>query len=199
MLGVRYAMKQMGLPPKTDEQLRSLIGPRVHLSFPQMFGVEGEALQQMVHYFWAEYRGENLFKAKPFDGIFEALAQLKEQGYLLAVATNKLQAQMETVLGHFGLDRYFDCLCGADEARKLDKPDIIRQALARSGVTDIKEAVMVGDTHLDAQSAAKVGIDFIGVTYGFGYRVPQEVDDPTAIGVADTPLEIVQVVEGVRA
>jgi phosphoglycolate phosphatase len=196
MIGVRHAMAKMNLPERSDAELKTLIGPRVHLSFPKMFGVEGDELVQMVQYFWEGYRGENLFKAQPFEGMLEALAKLRADGYLLAVATNKLQEQMETVLGHFGLDKCFDYLCGADVERKLDKPDIIRLAINKSGLTDSREAVMVGDTHLDAQSAAKVGVDFIGVTYGFGYRVPADVDDPTAIGAAATPLEVVQVIEG---
>ena len=53
-----------------------------------------------------------------------------------------------------------------------------------------KTSVLIGDTVHDAVGAQNAGIDFIAVTYGFGFKKNEAVLYP-CIGVADTPLGII--------
>lgn len=56
---------------------------------------------------------------------------------------------------------------------------------------DRSNAVMIGDSSYDAIGAQKMGIDFIGVTYGFGFQSADEVLRFKAVGAADVPRELV--------
>lgn len=76
---------------------------------------------------------------------------------------------------------------GADHENKLKKVDIIEKCLLDCRIYDGLNAVMVGDSSYDAVGAQKMGIDFIGVTYGFGFRTANEVLQAGAVGYANTP------------
>jgi len=57
----------------------------------------------------------------------------------------------------------------------------------------------VGDTVHDALGAAWAGLPFIAVTYGFGFKTPEDVREHPHIGVAGAPMEIADIVSGGRA
>jgi len=52
---------------------------------------------------------------------------------------------------------------------------------------------MVGDTLHDSIGADQIGIDFLAVTYGFGFKNKKECENVNCIAVVDTPLEIINV------
>lgn len=56
------------------------------------------------------------------------------------------------------------------------------------GVTDLKDAVLIGDTKYDALGAKAAGIDCVGVTFGFGTR--EELLESGAVAVFDTMAEV---------
>ena len=47
---------------------------------------------------------------------------------------------------------------------------------------------MIGDTHFDARGAPLAGVDFLGVTYGYG--MVESMKACGAIGFAESPEEI---------
>ena len=75
------------------------------------------------------------------------LSELVAAGKVLLVATSKPQVFADKILTHFGLDKYFTHICGValQAPRGYSKADVIREALAKAGVTDLSTAVMVGD------------------------------------------------------
>ena len=49
-----------------------------------------------------------------------------------------------------------------------EKADIITYALESSNIEDKSQAVMIGDRKYDVLGAKKIGVDSIGVLYGYG-------------------------------
>ena len=94
----------------------------------------------------------------------------------MLVATSKPEVYAVPILEHFGLAKYFHHICGAllHPPRGYGKADVIREALACSGVTDLGTAIMVGDRKHDIIGAHKEGIPAIGVLYGYGDRAEHE-------------------------
>ena len=133
------------------------------------------------------YKESDLLLATPYDGIFDVIKALSDAGVSSAVATYKRQDYAEKILTHFGFDRVCDAICGSDFEGKLSKKDIIENAIRQLGVTEKKRAVMVGDSDNDAIGAKELGVDFIGVTYGFGFSAKEDVDAYLNIGFADSP------------
>ena len=52
----------------------------------------------------------------------------------------------------------------------LTKRDLMEKCLLEGRITDRNKAVMIGDSIGDLNGAESLGIDFIGVTYGFGFQ-----------------------------
>ena len=101
---------------------------------------------------------------------------------------------LKAILKHFGFDKYTNILYGADHNNKLKKVDIIEKCMVDLGVTDYSNAVMIGDSSHDAIGAEKIGMDFIGVTYGFDFRAPEDVYKFKAVGAAAMPLDLLNLI-----
>lgn len=180
--GVIYAVeltiKQLGLPRPADEVLKTFVGPPMQLSFEKHFGMEKERALECANLFRANYRDHSLLIAELYPGVMEVLTYLKNKGYKIALATNKSHDNAMAILKHFGVAEFCDFMMGSDLAGKLKKADIIQKALDTMGI-DAKDAVYVGDSIFDYEGAQKVGMDFIGVTYGFGFREGESYDFST--------------------
>lgn len=191
LVAVKYTIDKMGLAMLPDEQLRTFIGPPIQDSFAKAYSLEGEILQTIATCFRNRYKDYDLLKATPYDGIYEVFENLSHKGIKTAIATYKRQDYAETILKHFGFDKYTSIMYGADHENKLKKVDIIEKCLQGCKVYDGKNAVMIGDSSYDAVGAQKMGIDFIGVTYGFDFQSADEVLRSGGIGSVDTPRELV--------
>lgn len=69
----------------------------------------------------------------------------------------------------FGLSVAFVLILGTDAAAPKTKAQLLEECLIK--LSCVKErAVLVGDSKYDAEGALQAGIDFIAVTYGFGFK-----------------------------
>ena len=84
---------------------------------------------------------------------------------------------------------------GADNNNVLKKEDIVRMCQEEMGATG-KNSVLIGDTDNDAKGAIKAGSQFIAVTYGFGFKSEADVAAYPYIGIANTPIEIKDIILG---
>lgn len=185
LAAVQYTIKEAGLPEIDREALLTFIGPPIQDSFVRIYHVSKERSQELAVIFRNRYKDHDLLKAEPYDGIYDVMSQLNKQGIAIAVATYKRQDYAETILKHFHFDQYSDILYGADHENKLKKKDIIMLCMHDMGIDDPTEVVMVGDSSHDALGAKELGMDFIGVTYGFDFKNQEDVMKFPAIGYAN--------------
>lgn len=106
---------------------------------------------------------------KPFEGIIEAIENLREQGVRTAVVSNKMH-EAAVILA----DRYFaggfEYVQGVDDKiRRKPNPDATLKILERMGLGQ-DEAVYIGDTEVDIETAHNVGLKCISVDWGFRNR-----------------------------
>ncbi|MET4128430.1 phosphoglycolate phosphatase [Roseovarius sp. MBR-6] len=101
-----------------------------------------------------------------YPGVPEALTTLSSEPYALGLCTNKPVGPARAVLAHLGLDVHFPVVIGGDSlsVRKPD-PAPLRAAVAGLGARDV---VYVGDSEVDAETAARAGLPF--ALYTEGYR-----------------------------
>lgn len=189
---VRYTIEEHGLLPLDESVLKTFIGPPIQESFKRAYSLEGDILQELATTFRNRYKDYDLLKAKPYDGIYEVLNKLILNGIKIAVATYKRQDYAVAILKHFGFDKYSDVLYGADHENKLKKVDIIENCMRSLGLQEYTKAVMIGDSSHDAIGADMIGMDFIGVTYGFDFKTQEDVMKYKAIGSADSTIEILK-------
>ena len=82
---------------------------------------------------------------------------------------------------------------GADNFNRLTKADIVEMCFMELDVNR-KGVVIVGDTEHDAVGAANASVDFIGVTFGFGFRTESDVGRYPNIGCIGSLEQIVELI-----
>ena len=100
-----------------------------------------------------------------FEGVRELLAELRENGYRLAVATGKSRVGLDRALAFHRLTDAFDATRCADEGLPKPHPDMLRHLMRATGMAP-ETTVMIGDTTHDLQMAANAGVAAIAVTHG---------------------------------
>ncbi len=194
LTSVKHTINEYGFKPLSDEELRKFIGPPIQASFARAYNLEGDIVQELATSFRNNYKGENLLKAVPYEGIFDVFQAICDNGMKPAIATYKRQDCATDILTHFGFDKYTDIMYGADHENKLKKRDIIEMALNDAGAADYNDAVMIGDSDNDAIGASEIGTNFIGVTYGFGFNTDDDVNKFPNVGIAHDTNELIKLI-----
>ena len=179
---VKLVMSHFGIPIPGLDVLRTFVGPPLHDMFVK-HGVPEDRVDEAIQIFRGRYVSIGKFENTPYDGIYELLLQLKHNGHKLYVATSKPEPQAVEILEHFGLSRYFDCICGASLDRsRITKEEVLQYLLEQTDCSS--QPVMIGDTVFDIVGAAALGIPAIGVSWGYGSV--EEMKTAGAITIADT-------------
>ncbi|MBQ8830038.1 MAG: HAD family hydrolase [Oscillospiraceae bacterium] len=186
---VAYALQKFGIEVADRKELYSFIGPPLYESFEKFFGFSHEDALKAVDIYREYYRPKGVFECFVYDGIEELLRRLHADGKTVIVATSKPEEFAVQIMEHFGLKKYFTYIAGAPmDGSRILKADIIDYALKTCGVTDLSSVVMVGDREHDVIGAQKIGVDSIGVLFGYGDRAEHEKAGATYI--AETPWDI---------
>ena len=160
---LQYAA-QLFEQPLTDDAAKSIIGlglPEVmQILFPQVPHLQQDILQCYADHYVANSKGDAWF-----DGVAELLADLKQQGIKLAVATGKSRKGLDRVLTQTQSHDLFDITRAASETKSKPHPLMLEEILAEMQVST-DSAIMVGDTSYDLEMAQNLNMPRIGVSYG---------------------------------
>ena len=181
-----FALSHYGIPAPSEAELRSFVGPPLTESFAR-FGVPEDQLTEAVQIYRSRYLPIGKFENHPYPGVRELLEKLKADGHSLFVATSKPENTSIEILQHFGLDGYFDKICGAStDFSRNSKEAVIAYLLESCGARD--QAIMVGDTAYDVIGAKAHGIPTIGVSWGYG--LTEDMESAGAAAIAHTMDEL---------
>lgn len=123
----------------------------------------GAALRRFIEH----YSAAPVVQTEIYPGVAKTLQRLQDRGITLAVCTNKPIALSETILAQLDLAKYFSAVLGGD-SRPYRKPDprMLTELLRKFSVSP-DQAVLVGDSEIDAATAQAAQVPFILVTYGY--------------------------------
>jgi HAD superfamily hydrolase (TIGR01509 family) len=118
----------------------------------------------------------------PLEGARELVVELKRRGLIVVLASSSNEDDLEFFLALLGVTEIVDgWTTKADVAKSKPAADVIHAAMAKAGTAD---AVMVGDSRWDIESAAKAGLPTVAVITG-GWS-EQELRDYGAVAVYDS-------------
>ncbi|ENU37555.1 hypothetical protein F970_02445 [Acinetobacter sp. CIP 102082] len=150
--------------PLSNDAAKSIIGlglPEVmQILFPQVPHLQQDILQCYADHYVANSKGDVWF-----NGVAELLADLKQQGLKLAVATGKSRKGLDRVLGQTNSHDIFDITRAASETRSKPDPLMLKEIISEMDVA-VDRAIMVGDTSYDLEMAQNLNMPRIGVSYG---------------------------------
>ena len=189
------ALEQAGYPTHSLEKVRQMVGNgMVNLVQRSLEPVtDRDAFTQVYELFRAHY-GEHCFDhTRPYEGICALLRRLRENGIQTALITNKNQDAMKKYTERF-FPGLFDFESGfRDDVPPKPAPDSVNACLEALGVCR-RDAVFIGDSEVDLQTAKNAGMDVVSVTWGFRDRALLE--ELGADAFADTVDELQQILLG---
>lgn len=180
---LQETVSELGLPVIKTEDYSRFIGPPMEKSMSEYFSLDGNKLAVAVAKFREIYQYKFLYEAGVYDGILELLGELLGNGIITGIATNKPQSYAIPLIEHFGLSKYCKPCIGYIPELRIDKAEIIKECISQLQA-DLNRTVYIGDTSGDMQAASRVGIGFIGVTYGFGFKPEAVVNNTSGSVVA---------------
>lgn len=177
---IEHVLDQYGLKQPSQLEMRNFIGPPIEKSFQTYYGFTEEYSQKLAATWRKIYKEQFLFEAVPYRGIYDLLQWLRTASMKTAVATNKREDYTTVLLEHFNLLPFLDCVVGSDSEGRRTKADMIGLCINQMGATGRDQCLMIGDTIGDMAAAHRARVDFLGVTYGFGFKKGgQEADCET--------------------
>lgn len=165
------ALRQNGLPQHPLERFGSFAGGNLETVVSKMLQ-PGQVTEENITRVKTVYRGLYLDSdkpnTKPYPGIMPLLDELKKNGFLLAVNSNKGQALLDDMVGKMFPAGFFDAVVGYQEERP-SKPDPYGvELICRVCGCTLADAVYVGDGKSDLDTAANAGIPCVFVLWGQG-------------------------------
>lgn len=185
------ALKQNGFPQHEINEYNFFVGNGINKLFERALPENQRTEENVLKIrkdFIPYYTLHNTDFSKPYPGIPELLETLQNEGYKLAVASNKYQAATEKLIAHFFPKINFVAVFGQREGIKI-KPDptVVYEIISIANVKT-EEVLYVGDSGVDMQTARNCGVTSVGVTWGFRPRT--ELKENNASYIVDRAEEI---------
>jgi phosphoglycolate phosphatase len=183
-LAVNHALRVVGLPERTLEEVSSFIGEGAAKLVERAVAPRLDLLDRALAAWREHYQEHLLDHTVLFPGVADVLARAD---FTLAVHTNKPGDMARKILGGLGVRYRFAEVLGGDEAPRKPDPAGTRAILERQRVP-ASEAVLVGDSLVDLETARAVPMRFVAV--GWGLVAPEALAAAGADAIARSPLDL---------
>ena len=168
------AMKAVGMGPYTEDQYRYFVGDGAAVLVERCLEAGGDKEHLKFTEAYEEYKRVFeeycMYQVKPYEGICELLADLREMGILTAVLSNKPHERTLNVIHNIFGEDCFSVVLGQQEgiARK-PSPEGVFHILKRWGLS-AQEILYLGDTGTDMKTGKSAGAYTLGALWGFRER-----------------------------
>ena len=165
----RHALRALGEDVPADARLRRCIGPPLREVFQDLLPTaRPDRVEAAVRLYRERFDARGIYENRVYAGIPALLADVRSEGWRAFVVTSKPQPIASRVLRHLELADFFEGVHGSGlDGTRSRKAELFAHALASERLAP-HEAIAVGDRRHDVEGARAVGIDAIGVTWGFG-------------------------------
>ena len=189
-----FALAELGFPVHPVDAYRFMVGNGIHKLFERALpegSKDAEHISMVRSLFLSHYDLHNTDLSRPYPGIPELLAQLQQEGVLLAVASNKYIAATQKLIAFFFPEISFSLVLGQREGVPV-KPDptIVNDILQATGLS-ADDVLYIGDSGVDMNTALNAGVTACGVTWGF--RPRRELEEFSPAYIVDCPEEILAI------
>lgn len=183
-VAVNHALAQCGYPLHDVSEYPMFVGNGIAKLLERALPIEARTQSEMSRIsdiFTSYYDHHNAVYTQPYEGITTLLAELQRRGVMLAVASNKYHSATLSLISRYFPDITFTAILGQrDDVPKKPHPAIVNEILSISRVT-AHEALYVGDSGVDMQTAFAADVESVGVTWGFRSECELRENDATHI------------------
>ena len=191
---VQYALKHFGIEEPDRDKLEIFIGPPLVDSFMNFYGMSLEDAKIATAKYRERYTPIGIHETSMYPGTRECIEELKNQGYIIGMASSKPEEYCKIILQDFGILELFDDVVGATMDGRIDsKEEVLMEVFRRWSHYGKDEMCLIGDSIYDVEGANLVGIPCIAVSYGFGDV--KEMTEAGAVAVIDNLVELPEVLK----
>lgn len=189
---VNYALCTHNLPMRSLTEIKKILGNGVKKLIADAVPPKTDegCYDKVLKTFRSYYINHCMDNTVPYDGVLNVLRDLKEKGAKLCIISNKPDNAVQELYRRF-FSEYMDYAVGeSEDVRRKPWPDGILKAMNQVKVSP-KDAVYIGDSEVDIETAQRAQIDCISVTWGF--RDKDFLEAVGATKMIGTPLELLKI------
>lgn len=182
---LNHSLAAGALPAVDNAGFKRFVGNGGRVMIERAFAAQRKPLtsdehERLLRLFLDHYTANIPGKSRPYPGVIEAIARFEDAGFLIAVCTNKYEANSLALIEALGLTKHFTAIAGQDTFpfRKPDPRHLLKTIELAGG--DPGQAVMVGDSRTDIDTAKAAGIPVVAVDFGYTDRHVSEFE-PTVV------------------
>lgn len=179
-----FALASFGYPTHETARYRDFVGrgvDRLIMSIAPEWAMAPEQFRSLKGCYLERYASHMADKSRPYDGAIDALRELRAMGLALCVISNKPDDDAKAAVSRFFGYDMFDLTAGGSEGTPLKPDPTLALRLVASVESSPERAVLVGDTHIDIETAKNAGMASIGAAWGFRGRAELEAAGATAV------------------
>ena len=189
-----HMLSLRGLGLHTREEYAKMVGNGilnlVKRALPEEFRTDEYAIAARADFL--DYYTANIDRyTHPYEGIREVLHTLQDNGWSLAVASNKFDDGTQKLVRTIFPEVDFKAVYGNKEGFPLKPDAALLQLIMEECDATVDTTVMIGDSGVDIQTAKNAGVRSIGCSWGFRPRT--ELEEFAADYIVDRPLEILHI------
>ncbi|MGD9914407.1 MAG: phosphoglycolate phosphatase [Rhizobiaceae bacterium] len=205
LASLNHSLEAGGAARAEASRLRDFVGFGGKVMIERAFMAQQRALAPEEHsrlfsIFLEHYSAGIPGESRPYPGVLAALDRFEAAGFLLAICTNKFEDSAVRLMRALGLSQRFAAICGQDTFafRKPDPRHLFETIRLAGG--DPGQALMVGDSRTDIDTAKAAGIPVAAVDFGYTDRHVREFEPSVIVSHYDElTLPLVRKLTGVAA
>ena len=186
---VNHTLREFSMPERSIAEVAAALsnGAAYLIAHTVPAGTPKELTDKVLAAYAPYYDAHCDILTGPYDGIVPLMQKLRERGVKLAVISNKQDTAVKPLA-----EKYFPGLLEiavgeSTEVRRKPNPDAVLAALRHIGV-EREDAIYVGDTEVDLQTARNAGMECASVDWGF--RTREQLVEIGAEHIFDTVQEL---------
>lgn len=145
------------------------------VGFPDKFAAKAHLQYQRIFM--------EAYAPAPFPCVHWTLNALHDAGFQMGIVTSNFRANIVAALGN-SIDFFHpECIYSKDNLAGASKSEALASAMTKLKASRT-ETIYVGDQPADWEAAKAAGVNFLGVTYGWGIS-DEDKDFPTAGEVSE--------------
>jgi phosphoglycolate phosphatase len=186
----RHTLVQLGHDPAEAGDVTWAVGPPIAVSLRRLLEPFGDdRVDQALTIYRERYSTTGIYDCAAYPGVVTMLDALRNNGYLMFVATSKRRDFAERVMTFLNLRGYVGGVYGAVSGGALDaKTDLLAHIIEAEQLAT-SACVMIGDRYHDIEAAKANTMRSVGALWGYGSRA--ELTEAGADAIAATPAEVV--------
>ena len=170
---MNYLLGKHNFPLRTRDEVRNFVGngvrKLVERAVPNDYKEDDEFIDKFYNDFSLYYNSHSDIKTSPYPGTLDMLDKLLENGFDIAIVSNKIDSAVKDLSMKFFGERIQADIGEKPSIGHKPEPDMVFMAMEKMDA-DKGNSIYIGDSEVDIQTAKNSGIPCISVLWGFKDR-----------------------------